>query len=184
MAHAKPGAQAPVGSRLSAVRVEATKGDITTLEVDAVVNAANESLLGGGGVDGAIHRAAGPELLEACRGLGGCATGDAKATPGFRLPARWVIHTVGPRWRGGTAGEPELLAACYRRSLEVADELGARSVAFPAISTGVYGYPADDAARIAVETVTGTPAAVEAVTLVAFDEHTLVLYRRLLGEEA
>ncbi len=164
------------------MRLEATKGDITTLEVDAIVNAANSSLLGGGGVDGAIHRAAGPELLDACRTLGGCATGDAKATPGFRLPARWVIHTVGPVWRGGTAGEAELLAACYRRSLEVADELGARSVAFPAISTGIYGYPADEAATIAVDTIATTPTAtVELVRLVAFDERTLRLYEQRLA---
>ena len=160
------------------------KGDITTLEVDAVVNAANQSLLGGGGVDGAIHRAAGPELVEACRPLGGCATGDAKATPGFALPARWIIHAVGPRWRGGHAGEPEALASCYRRALEVADELGARSVAFPAISTGIYGYPAEEAARVAVETVTSTASQVEAVVLVAFDDRTLELYRRLLGEHS
>ncbi len=155
-------------------------GDITAEKVDAIVNAANTSLLGGGGVDGAIHRAAGPELLDACRPLGGCATGDAKATPGFRLPARWVIHTVGPVWRGGGAGEAELLASCYRRSLEVADELGARSVAFPAISTGIYGYPAEEAAAVAVEGVTTTPTKVESVTLVAFDDHTLELYERLL----
>ncbi|HEX2272293.1 MAG TPA: O-acetyl-ADP-ribose deacetylase [Acidimicrobiales bacterium] len=174
--------QARLRARLSTVRVEAIKGDITTLEVDAVVNAANQSLLGGGGVDGAIHRAAGPDLLEACRPLGGCPTGDAKATPAFRLPARWVIHAVGPRWRGGSAGEKELLASCYRRALEVADELGARTVAFPAISTGIYGYPAEEAARVAVETVTTTPTNVEVVTLVAFDDRTLELYQRLLGE--
>ena len=156
-------------------------GDITAEEVDAVVNAANSSLLGGGGVDGAIHRAAGPGLLEACRPLGGCDTGDAKATPGFRLPARWVIHTVGPVWRGGDAGEAELLASCYRRSLEVADELGARSVAFPAISTGVYGYPAEQAATLAVDTIRATPTSVELVRLVAFDDRTLRLYEARLG---
>ena len=165
------------------MRVDARKGDITTLSVDAIVNAANQSLLGGGGVDGAIHRAAGPELLEACRPLGGCPTGDAKATPGFRLPAKWVIHAVGPRWRGGSAGEAELLASCYRRSLEVADELGARTVAFPAISTGIYGYPAEEAAAVAVDVVTTAPTKVETVTLVAFDDGTLELYRRLLGGE-
>jgi len=163
------------------MRIEAVPGDITTLDADAIVNAANETLLGGGGVDGAIHRGAGRALVEACRPLGGCATGDAKATPGFDLPARWVIHTVGPVWRGGTAGEPERLASCYRRCLQVADELGARSIAFPAISTGVYGYPAAEAAKVAVDTVTSTEAGVDQVTFVAFDERTLTLYRDLLA---
>jgi O-acetyl-ADP-ribose deacetylase (regulator of RNase III) len=164
------------------VRIEVVQGDITRERVDAIVNAANSSLLGGGGVDGAIHRAAGPQLLEACRPLGGCATGDAKATPGFRLPARWVIHTVGPIWRGGRHGERELLASCYRRSLEVADELGARSIAFPAISTGAYGYPREEAARVAVETLRGTATRVEVARLVAFDAATYRLYQRLLAE--
>ncbi len=163
------------------MRLEAVLGEVTREDVDAVVNAANTSLLGGGGVDGAIHRAAGRELLEACRPLGGCPTGDAKATPGFRLPARWVIHTVGPVWRGGWAGEAELLASCYRRSLEVADEVGARSVAFPAISTGIYGYPAEEAAAVAVDTIRSTPTSVELVRLVAFDRRTFELYERLLA---
>ncbi|MBO0682383.1 MAG: O-acetyl-ADP-ribose deacetylase [Candidatus Dormibacteraeota bacterium] len=163
------------------VRIEATRGDLTREQVDAIVNAANSSLLGGGGVDGAIHRAAGPELLEACRPLGGCPAGEAKATPAFRLPARWVIHAVGPVWRGGSEGEPELLASCYRRSLAVADELGARSIAFPAISTGAYGYPAEEAARTAVETLRGTATQVELVRLVAFDQRTLELYQRFLS---
>jgi O-acetyl-ADP-ribose deacetylase (regulator of RNase III) len=162
------------------MRLEAVRGDITAEQVDAIVNAANTSLLGGGGVDGAIHRAAGPELLEACRRLGGCPTGEAKATPGFRLAARWVIHTVGPVWRGGDAGEAELLASCYRRSLEVAEELGARSVAFPAISTGVYGYPAEGAADIAVATLRSSPTSVELVRLVAFDDRTFRLYDGLI----
>jgi O-acetyl-ADP-ribose deacetylase (regulator of RNase III) len=135
------------------MRIETIRGDITAEQVDAIVNAANGSLQGGGGVDGAIHRAAGPELNEAGKALGGCDTGDAKATPGFKLPARWVIHVVGPVWHGGDRGEPELLASCYRRALEVADELGAKTVAFPAISTGVYGFPPERAARIAVKTV-------------------------------
>ena len=166
------------------MRLEAVKGDITAVAVDAIVNAANTSLLGGGGVDGAIHRAAGPELVEACRPLGGCQTGDAKATPGFRLKARWVIHTVGPVWRGGGVGEAELLASCYRRSLEVADELGAGSVAFPAISTGIYGYPAEEAATIAVDTIRSCATRVELVRLVAFDERTHRLYDGLLAAGA
>ena len=166
------------------MRIEALRTDITTLEVDAIVNAANSSLLGGGGVDGAIHRAAGKRLVEACRPLGGCETGDAKATPGFLLPATHVIHTVGPVWRGGDNDEPALLASCYRRSLAVADELGARSIAFPAISTGVFGYPAADAAAIAVTTVREAETDVEHVILCAFDHMTLELYRALLDEDA
>ncbi len=156
-------------------------GDITGLDVDVVVNAANTSLLGGGGVDGAIHRAAGPELLDHCRGLGGCPTGQARISPGFGLTARWIVHTVGPVWRGGGAGEPALLAACYRSSLASADEVGARSVAFPAISTGVYGYPRGPAATIAVDTVRSTPTSVAEVRFVCFDRPTAEIYRRLLG---
>jgi O-acetyl-ADP-ribose deacetylase len=163
-----------------APKVEAVRADITTLEVDAIVNAARASLLGGGGVDGAIHRAAGPDLLEECRTLGGCDTGDAKATSGYRLPARWVIHTVGPVWRGGGEGESEQLASCYRRCLEIADEIGAASVAFPAISTGAYGFPARRAAEIAVDTLRSTPTDVERVLLVAFDDDTLGFYRERL----
>jgi O-acetyl-ADP-ribose deacetylase (regulator of RNase III) len=157
------------------------RADITTLAVDAIVNAANSSLLGGGGVDGAIHRAAGPGLLAECRILGGCATGDAKATGGHRLPARWVIHTVGPVWRGGGRGEPDLLASCYRRSLEVADELGAATIAFPAISTGIYGFPRREAAAIAVDTLRATPTAVDEVTLVAFDDEGLAIFQEQLA---
>jgi O-acetyl-ADP-ribose deacetylase (regulator of RNase III) len=168
--------------KLDRMRIEAVQGDITREITVAIVNAANESLAGGGGVDGAIHRAAGwDDLQRACRELGRCPTGDAKATPGFQLAARWIIHTVGPRYRDGAHGEADLLASCYRRCLEVADELGARSVAFPAISTGVYGYPAATAAEIAVNTLRTTPTDVELARLVAFDEATRTRYERLLG---
>jgi O-acetyl-ADP-ribose deacetylase (regulator of RNase III) len=164
------------------MRIDAVRGDITVQDTDAIVNAANQALAGGGGVDGAIHRAAGArQLREACALLGGCPTGEAKATPGFNLAARWIIHAVGPRWRGGGHGEDELLASCYRRSLEVADELGATSVAFPAISTGIYGYPAPEAAAVAVRTLRATPSRVELVRLVAFDEETHRRYEDLLS---
>ncbi len=164
-------------------RLEVVQRDITLETTDAIVNAANTSLLGGGGVDGAIHRAAGPELLAACRDLGGCPTGEAKTTPGFRLPARWVIHTVGPVWQGGGTGEPGLLASCYRRSLDEADRVGARSIAFPAISTGVYGYPAEPAARVAVDTVRSTGSLVELIRFVCFNEATAEIYRTLLDTD-
>jgi O-acetyl-ADP-ribose deacetylase len=163
------------------MELEVVTGDITRERTDAIVNAANSSLLGGGGVDGAIHRAAGPGLLEACSRLGGCPSGDAKTTPGFDLPAAWVIHTVGPVWHGGADGEPELLASCYRRSLAEADRVGARSVAFPAISTGVYRFPRDEAARIAVDTVRATPTDVELVRFVCFDDETAAIYGALLA---
>src|SRR5215813_15474728 len=154
------------------VEIQVALGDITRENVDAIVTAANESLMGGGGVDGAIHRAAGPRLAEAGAAIGPCEPGDAMATPAFDLdpPVRHVIHTVGPVWEGGSHGEAATLASCYRRSLQVADELGARSVAFPAIATGVYGFPPDQAARIAVASIRSTPTSVERVQLVAYDE--------------
>jgi len=156
--------------------IEFVRGDITQQKVDAIVNAANSSLLGGGGVDGAIHRAGGPEILAECRLLGGCETGDAKATTGGRLPARHVIHTVGPVWGGGSAGEPELLASCHRRSLEVARALGARSVAFPAISCGIYGYPAELAAPIAVQAVREHGQDLDLVRFVLFGERAYQVF--------
>jgi O-acetyl-ADP-ribose deacetylase (regulator of RNase III) len=167
------------------MRVSLVQGDITKQAVDAIVNAANSSLLGGGGVDGAIHRAGGPSILEECRRLGGCKTGDAKATTAGDLPARWVIHTVGPVWQGGEEGEDELLASCHRRSLEVAAELGCRTVAFPAISTGIYRFPVERAAAIALRTTGEELAArpsIDRVTFVLFSDDHLRAFEQALGE--
>lgn len=167
-------------------RIELYHGDITRLEVDAIVNAANSTLLGGGGVDGAIHRAAGPELLVACRALGGCPTGEARLTPGYRLPARWVIHTVGPVWHGGRGREAELLASAYRSSLEIARDHQMKSIAFPNISTGVYGFPKNQAALVAIRTVrkflteNQLP---EKVIFVLFDQENLGIYQETLRED-
>lgn len=166
--------------------VELVLGDITRQQVDAVVNAANSSLLGGGGVDGAIHRVAGPELLEACRKIGGCPPGEARITPGFRLPARYVIHTVGPIWRGGEHDEDGILASCYRNSLALAGKNNLRSIAFPSISTGVYGFPVGRAAKIAVGVLRDAPAqwpTLETIRLVCIGQDTYAAYARVIEEQ-
>ena len=165
-------------------KIQLTEADITTLQADAIVNAANNSLLGGGGVDGAIHRAAGPELLTQCRTLGCCPTGEARITKGYRLPAAWVIHTVGPVWHGGAQGEPEMLARCYQSCFALAREYGLRTIAFPAISTGVYGYPKEEAARIAIQEARRALAENDklAVRFVCFNSATRLAYEKALAE--
>lgn len=173
--------------QIGQTRIEVVTGNIVTMAFDAIVNAANSSLLGGGGVDGAIHRAAGPDLVHECRLLGGCKTGQAKVTKGYRLPSRHIIHTVGPVWRGGVHGEPELLASCYREALDRALEIGARTIGFPAISTGIYRFPLEHAALVAVETVTlkvrAHPESFDHIALVCFDAAATAAFgKALLGD--
>jgi len=169
-----------LSSSVMSTVLQVIRGDITKQPVEAIVNAANSSLLGGGGVDGAIHRAAGPQLVAECRLLGGCKTGEAKATKGYNLPAKYVVHTVGPVWRGGDNHEDILLASCYRNCLVVADRLKIKSIAFPAISTGIYGFPRQRAAQIAVEEVQEHRGSIETLLFVCFDENTAEIYRSLL----